>query len=148
MAGHPIIRLATFLPYRLSVTSNAVSIRIAKAYEERFQLSVPEWRLIAILAEEKRLTPLAAARRAEMDKISVSRSAKRLQGRGLIETIANVADGRSHFLELTKAGQDLYGSIAPLALGLERELLADLSEAEITMLAKLLDKLHRAAHRP
>jgi DNA-binding MarR family transcriptional regulator len=146
MARDPIIRLAAFLPYRLSVASNAVSRRIARAYEERFQLSIPEWRLVAILAEEGRATPLTVARLAEMDKISVSRSAKQLQARGLIAASSNPEDGRSHFLELTDAGRALYRSIAPVALQLESDLLAGFSPAETAALAKLLEKLQAAAH--
>ena len=46
-------RLADFLPYQLSVTSNAVSGRISQEYRERFGLNVPEWRVMAVL--EKRL---------------------------------------------------------------------------------------------
>ena len=44
-------RLAEFLPYRLSVTSNAVSQRIAQEYRIRWGLSVPEWRVMAVLGD-------------------------------------------------------------------------------------------------
>ena len=41
--------LEDFLPYRLSILSNTVSSTIASAYNKRFGLSIPEWRVIAIL---------------------------------------------------------------------------------------------------
>ena len=46
------LRLQDFLPYRLSVAANAVSRLIARAYERQFGLKNPQWRLLAVLAEE------------------------------------------------------------------------------------------------
>ena len=44
--------LDDYLPYRLSVATNAVSRLIARAYEDRFGLSIPQWRLMAVLAQD------------------------------------------------------------------------------------------------
>ena len=49
MTNHP--RLKEFVPYLLSITSNAVSGRIALEYRQRFGLSVPEWRVMAVLGD-------------------------------------------------------------------------------------------------
>ena len=43
------LRLSAFLPYQLSITSNAVSDLIARAYRGKFALKVPEWRVMAVL---------------------------------------------------------------------------------------------------
>lgn len=141
----PIIRLQHFLPYRLSVASNAVSARIARAYQERFGLSVPEWRLVAILAELRRAVPQDLARSTRMDKIAVSRAAARLKERGLVAEDPNPRDRRSHFLSLTAAGWTLYREVAPLALAMEAELLAGLSEEEVAFLTAMLRRLESAA---
>ncbi len=87
-----------FLPFQLSVTANAVSDVIARAYRNRFGLRVPEWRLIAILAQSPGLTPQQVCVRARLDKISVSRAAKALLARDLIRAQANADDRRSHRL--------------------------------------------------
>ena len=55
-AGPAALVLDAYLPYRLSVASNAVSGLIARAYEDRFGLPVPQWRLICVLAEDGALT--------------------------------------------------------------------------------------------
>ncbi len=52
----PTPRLSEFLPYMLSVTSNAVSGRIAQEYRSRFGLKVPEWRVMAVLGDAGALT--------------------------------------------------------------------------------------------
>ena len=49
-AGEAGLKLDSYLPYRLSVASNAVSGLIARAYEDRFGLTVPQWRVICVLA--------------------------------------------------------------------------------------------------
>ena len=54
--GDAELRLDAYLPYRLSVASNAVSGLIARAYQDRFGLSVPQWRVICVLAEDGGLT--------------------------------------------------------------------------------------------
>ena len=59
--------LDAYLPYRLSVASNAVSGLIARAYQDRFGLSVPQWRLICVLAEDGGLTQNQLVARTVMD---------------------------------------------------------------------------------
>ena len=49
LPGHAQLDLEHFLPYRLSVLSNRVSGTIARIYTERFQLSITEWRGMAVL---------------------------------------------------------------------------------------------------
>jgi DNA-binding MarR family transcriptional regulator len=141
----PIISLDGFLPYRLSVASNAVSGRIARTYQERFGLTVPEWRIVTVLAEHPRSTPLDLSRATRMDKIKVSRAAKQLLLRLLAQAEPNPRDRRSHFLTLTDQGWDLYGRIAPIALELERELLARLTSEERATLEALLRRIETAA---
>ncbi len=141
----PIIRLKDFLPYRLSVVSNAVSSRIANAYAERFGLDIPEWRLIAILAELKKAVPQDLGRTTRMDKITVSRAARRLLERGLVVRTPNARDGRSHFLSLSDEGRALYARVAPIALALEAKLLKEFTLAEIATLSDLLKRLEAAA---
>lgn len=140
-----MLRLEAFLPYRLSVASNAVSARISASYRKRFGLKVPEWRLIAILAESSELTPLALGNAARIDKISVSRAAAALVERGLVRQRANPDDGRSHLLSLTPDGRALYGEIAPAALAMEAELLAGLTPGERATLEALLRRIEVAA---
>jgi DNA-binding MarR family transcriptional regulator len=139
------LRLDAFLPYRLSVASNAVSTRISASYRKRFGLKVPEWRLIAILAESSEMTPQALGSAARIDKISVSRAAAALIERGLIVARDNPGDGRSHLLTLTSNGRSLYTEIAPLALAMEAELLANFSAEERTQLDALLRRIETAA---
>ncbi|WP_219893941.1 MarR family winged helix-turn-helix transcriptional regulator [Aquisediminimonas profunda] len=140
-----MLKLDRFLPYRLSVASNAVSTRISQSYRKRFGLKVPEWRLIAILAERDSMTPQDIGQAGELDKITVSRAAAALIERGLVAQRRNPGDGRSHFLSLTPDGRALYTEIAPAALALEAELLNGFSAEDRAALAALLRRIEEAA---
>ncbi len=139
------LSLSSFIPYRLSVAANVASGLIARAYRDRFELSIPEWRLIAILAESERLTPQDLTRETRMDKIAVSRAAARLESAGLVARAGNPGDRRSHFLALTAQGRSLYREVAPAALELEAQLLEDFSTDERRQLEALLRRIEAAA---
>lgn len=113
------LSLQRFLPYRLSVTSNLVSDVIASAYESLFALKIPEWRLIAVIAEADGITQQAIGAATRMDKVTVSRAAIALIDRALVERRPHPADGRSRLLHLTETGRSLYDQVVPKALELE-----------------------------
>jgi DNA-binding MarR family transcriptional regulator len=143
--GEGGLRLDAYLPYRLSVASNAVSGLIARAYEDRFGLSVPQWRLICVLAEDGPMTQVQIVARTVMDKVTVSRAAQALTRRHLVARKRHAADGRSQVLALSGEGRSLYGEIAPLALAYEAALISGLAPEEVTLLKRLLARLQAAA---
>ncbi len=134
------LALDDFIPYRLSVTSNLVSDSIARTYESLFGLTIPEWRLVAVIAETGGVTQQAIGAKTLMDKVTVSRAAIALVDRGLLARQANPEDRRSHLLELTDAGRDLYAAVAPKALDLESRIFAAFEPAEV---AQFIDMLRR-----
>jgi DNA-binding MarR family transcriptional regulator len=142
--GEGELKLDSYLPYRLSVASNAVSGLIARAYEDRFGLTVPQWRLICVLAEDGGLTQVQIVARTVMDKVTVSRAAQGLVKRRLVARAENKTDGRSHVLALTAEGRGLHAEIAPLALAYEAALIAGLAPEEVTLLKRLLSRLQSA----
>lgn len=139
------LKLDAYLPYRLSVASNAVSGLIARAYEDRFGLTIPQWRLICVLAEDGGKTQGGIVARTGMDKVTVSRAAQGLTVRRLIGRTDNKADGRSHVLALTREGLRLHAEIAPLALAYEAALISGLAPGEVALLKRLLGRLQTAA---
>jgi DNA-binding MarR family transcriptional regulator len=138
-------RLAEFLPYRLSVTSNAVSDLIAGEYRAQFGLKIPEWRIMAVLGDAGALTQRELVSATLMDKVAVNRACKVLETRGLVARIPNASDGRSHHLELTSEGRAMHGQIMPLAIDMYEKVFACLTEKENdklrAILAKLLDSV-------
>ena len=135
------MRLADFLPYRLSTTSNAVSGRISQEYRTRFGLSVPEWRVMAVLGDAGAMTQRELTQHTVMDKVAVNRACKVLEERGLAARQPNAQDGRSHLLELTAAGREMHGQIMPLALEMERRLFANFTDEEVDTFRALLKRV-------
>jgi DNA-binding MarR family transcriptional regulator len=139
------LTLDAYLPYRLSVASNAVSGLISRAYQDRFGLSVPQWRLICVLAEDGAMTQGQLVARTVMDKVTVSRAAQGLIRRHLVARSEHHADARSHVLTLSPPGTQLYAEIAPLALAYEQALIAGLTSDEVEGVKRLLSKLQATA---
>ena len=135
------IELKRFLPYRLSVLTNLVSGAIADVYEQRFKLTIPEWRVIAVLARHPGLSAAEVAAHTRMDAVAVSRAVTRLLRASRIRRSIAAEDRRRSVLRLSVAGEAVYREIAPIALRYERSLLESLTATEITALDSILDKL-------
>lgn len=143
----PALDLEHFLPYRLSVLANTVSTALAGAYARRFGLSIPQWRVIAVLARAPGLSAAAVAERTAMDKVAVSRAVAGLQRSGRVRRATARHDRRRSVLTLTTRGRDVYARIVPLALRYERRLLAELPGPERLRLDHLLNRLLERARR-
>ena len=123
------IDLDCFLPYRLSVLTNLVSGTIADAYRRRFGLTIPEWRVIAVLARHPDLSAAEVAERTRMDAVAVSRAVARLLAAGRLQRSLAHDDRRRSVLSVSAAGLAVYREVAPLALGYEEQLLEALDPA-------------------
>mgnify|MGYP003869891687 FL=1 len=134
-------RLDSFLPYRLSVTANRISRAFARAYAERFGLTIPEWRVMAVLGTGGPLAAAAIVERTAMDKVKVSRAVAALEAKALVLRRPHPEDRRSALLELTPSGRRVFEEIVPLARALEAELTAVLGPEDRALLAALLGRL-------
>jgi len=133
--------LEEFLPYRLSITSHTVSTNIARVYEKRFGVSIPEWRVIAILGRYPGLSAVEVAERTLMDKVAVSRAVTKLISNGRIDREFADADRRRSILNLSAEGKKVHNEIAPLALEFERQLVADISQDDYEKFNRILEQL-------
>mgnify|MGYP003530716397 FL=1 len=141
---HAELRLERFLPYRLSVLSNRVSQDIAGLYSERFGLSITEWRVMAVLGGGSKLSANEVAVRTAMDKVAVSRAVSRLLDKNYLLRQLHGQDRRRSELKLSAKGPAVLDQIVPLALALERRILASLEPSEQSQLLAILDKLEAA----
>lgn len=137
--------LGDFLPYQLSVLANQVSSNLARAYAERFDLSISEWRVMATLGGRDGLSAEAVCRCTAMDKVTVSRAVARLRRSGRLRREVARDDRRRHALSLTPAGRRVYEEIVPMAVAYEQQLLAGLEPAQCQVLDGLLGALRERA---
>jgi DNA-binding MarR family transcriptional regulator len=139
--AHSPLKLEDFLPYRLSILSNTVSQAIADDYQQRHDLGVTEWRVMAVLARFPGLSAREVAERTAMDKVAVSRALARLVEAGRVDRSVHAQDKRRSVLRLSSAGWRIHDDVAPLARARERELLARLDADERAWLDRILRKL-------
>ena len=132
------LHLEKFLPYRLSVLSNTVSGAIAASYFLHFGLSIPEWRVMAVLAANPGLSAAEVTARTAMDKVAVSRAVATLLAAGRLRRTTVPADRRRTHLELTTAGVRVYAQVVPMALEYERRFMAPLSSRDRAALDRIL----------
>jgi len=137
----PPLQLDRFLPYRFSILAKRLSDTLAREYAERFGLTIPEWRVMAVLGHDGELSASGVCERTLMDKVTVSRAVARLVERGRLESRTDGADRRRTRLRLTAAGRAIYRKIVPLARQYEARLLDGLSSREQESLDRLLAKL-------
>jgi DNA-binding MarR family transcriptional regulator len=135
--------LSAFLPYQLAVAAARVSKGFAERYRAEFGLSIPEWRVLAHLAQSDAVSVREIHARVDMDKSKVSRAAARLESAGLIEKRENAGDRRLLDMRLTDKGRDLIARIVPIADAYQDTVVAQLGEdghAFRRALLKLLDE--------
>jgi DNA-binding MarR family transcriptional regulator len=126
MFAVPEFDLSAFLPYQLAVAASRVSRGFAEVYRDEFGLTIPEWRVLAHLAQSGAVSVREIHARVDMDKSKVSRAAARLESAGLIEKRENGTDRRLLDMTLTAKGQDLFVRIVPVALAYQAQVMAGL----------------------
>lgn len=137
----PTFDLDRFFPYLINVAASRISKRLSNAYGERFDIGIPEWRVIAHLSGNEHVSVREIFEQVDMDKSKVTRAADRLARNGFVARRVNASDRRLVELRLTAKGRRLMSQIAPLALEYERKLLSGLSANERKVLKSALHKL-------
>ena len=133
--------LEDFLPYRLAILSHTVSTLIARVYDKRFGLTIPEWRVIAIVGRFPGLSAVEVAERTMLDKVAVSRAVTKLIKAGRIDREFADADRRRSILTLSGEGRKVHDKVAPLALSMEQDLLHGLDADQVETLNTVIERL-------
>lgn len=141
------LTLEKFLPYSLVTIAERVSRAFSEIYSEQFDISIPEWRVIAWLGQKTELTARDICQLTMMDKARVSRAVKTLHEKGHISQQRDSRDSRLRYLRLTRKGQALYQRIVPLALEWEGGLRESISAEEYRQLMAILGKLDAGLDR-
>lgn len=135
------LKLSRFLPYVINNLAERISAGLSTLYSDEYGLTIPEWRVIANLAEHNTLNARQIVEFTTLEKSTVSRAVNNLSARGLVSQQRTEGDNRVKDLALTDTGDTLYRSIVPRALAWERDLLEDLNAGEYRDLLHSLYKL-------
>jgi DNA-binding MarR family transcriptional regulator len=133
--------------YRIHRLAGALSRGAAATYRQGFQVSLLEWRTVALLGDAAPLTLKALARQSGLDKSLVSRTVTALAARGLVLRSAGRTDAREVTLRLSASGLRLHAGLMRAAAERDAALRGALTAAERDALDGILDKLHAEARR-
>jgi len=129
--------LSDFLPYQLAAAAERMSRDFAERYRRAFDISVPEWRVLAHLSQSGEVSVRDIEARVAMDKSKVSRAASRLEAAGYVEKRTNATDRRLVSLSLTGKGRTLMEKIVPMALDFQAEMIDRLGPDAPAMMSAL-----------
>lgn len=137
-------QLTRFLPFRLNRLAAEISEQLAALYAERFQIDIPQWRVLATLSSGEGWTAKAIVASTRTHKSTISRAVEALEKRGLIEAVQSPQDKREYRLRLTASGRKLFLKLEPLVLDYERKLMQHLGESDGRRLEKGMAALEQA----
>lgn len=141
VAEPPGLILAEFLPYRLSVLANRVSQSMARLYQDRFGLSIAEWRVLAVIGQSDVLSSREIVELTAMDKAKVSRALTRLVDQGHLEREPHPQDQRTNRVRFSAKGRSIYAQVVPSARAWEAALLTGMTAEDRASLARLMSAL-------
>jgi len=142
------LRLESFLPYRLNRAAAVASRHFSTIYRNEFDLTVPEWRVLATLGQFGTSSAKEIGRHSAMHKTKVSRAVASLQQRRWVARAQDQHDRRIEHLSLTASGKAAFRRLAPKMLAFEEDLLARLTPAARADLVRGLAALEQALDIP
>ena len=137
--------LDDLLLYRLSRLLSVGGSMVIRLCEGRFGITRREWRVIARLAQEQDILSSELAEAIQLDRARTSRAVSSLVAKKLVRRQTGTADRRQARLALTEKGRSLHQALYPLVCGINRDLLAPLSAAEVRQLDAMLARLQLRA---
>ncbi len=137
--------LERFAPYRIVALGHAISGRLARVYADE-NLTIPEWRVLAVVAQASEVAARDVVAKTPMDKMTVSRAVSNLETKGFVLRAVSEVDRRVNMLSLSEPGRALFDRIAALALEFEDGLLSALDADERAAFESALKKLEAGAN--
>jgi DNA-binding MarR family transcriptional regulator len=142
----PALVLSDFLPYRIVVLGDRLSRRLAAAYADE-GISIPEWRVLAVISQAEKMAARDVAALTPMDKMAVSRAVASLEEKGLVIRAGDRDDRRVFILSLSARGREVFSRIARRALEFEKSLVEQLTREERRSFRAALDRLDEVSVR-
>ncbi|WP_333821816.1 MarR family winged helix-turn-helix transcriptional regulator [Pinisolibacter sp.] len=139
--------VADLLTYRLLRLSNTLGLFSSRRYRDQFGVTLPEWRVLSIIAMRGTTSAREISRILATDKGWVGLSVDGLVARGLVARSRDARDGRRMLLELTGEGRALHDAVLAEARLRQQRLLSTLAPETARSLTVALDRLQIEADR-
>lgn len=146
-ASPDVATIRDLLSYRIHRLANALSRGAALRYRRDFNVSLMEWRILALLGGFAPMTLRDLAKESGLDKAQASRAVKALVERGLVERASGLADAREVALRLSPDGQRVEAGLMGAARAREAAFRAALPPGTLALLEDAVRLLHAEARR-
>ncbi|MCW5732612.1 MAG: MarR family transcriptional regulator [Enhydrobacter sp.] len=133
------------LTYRLLRLSNTLGLYSNRRYRKDYGVTLPEWRVLSIIALLKSTSAGDIARALATDKAWVGLTVKKLGRRGFIDRSRDKQDQRRTLLGLTKHGKEVHDAIMANARRRQKRLLGALPDGTVDVLIDCLERLQSEA---
>ena len=133
--------LADTIAFRLLTAANHLARPFNAAFGRELGLTLTEWRCLLALAVEPGRSGGDVAERMGLDRMTVSRTLRRLEVRALVGRRADAANRRRDRWRLTEAGWALTDRAAPMARARDEALFGHVVAADRAALGRILSKL-------
>lgn len=131
------------LTYRIARLQARLSAQAADILRTHSNISLSEWRIIAVLSDDNINSQKDVLRAMGLDKGQISRNLKSLASMNLISLSTSDTDQRLQNISLTPQGHKLVAQLSPIMLTRQKHLQQDFNEDDLTLLFDLLSRLEQ-----
>lgn len=144
-AASPEYRLFDNLIFRVNRLASSYFKSAARYYQQRFDMGIPEIRLLNIVGHYEPLGSSDIVAQSSMDKAMVSRALAALIRLGYIRRVQDAHDNRRIVLTTTESGRAVWKRILDAKRARHDRSIAALSPEEVRLVYDLLDRLYETA---
>ncbi len=139
--NHLDFQLKDYLPYQVSLLAGAIRGTLRTEIEEKFSLSIAEWRVMNTVGAFSPLTTKTISDHTTTGKAEVSRAITRLVAEGILIRVVDPRDKRKVLLWFSDKGLELHRRLVDFAIAWEVQWTAGLSDEEAEQTSRLLSRL-------
>ena len=138
--------ITDLLTYRLLRLSNTLGLYSNRRYRAEFDVTLPEWRVMSIIALLETTSAQEISRSISTDKAWVGLTLQKLEKRGFVRRVTDKQDGRRTLVSFTRPGKEVHDAILANAKRRQRRLVGALGDDAETVFAAI-ERLQAEADR-
>lgn len=124
---------------KISTTINRALLRAFA--QEDIDITTEQWSVLSCLWHEDKVTQRELSDMTRKDKPSMTRLIDNLQRNKIVVRVAHATDRRVNLIHLTQYGASLREKVTGIVQGVVDKALADVSEEEVALSRKVLNRI-------
>ena len=137
----------SFLTSRVLKLSNTLGLYSSRRYRDEFGLTLPEWRVLSVVAYSEPTTAREISRILATDKGWIGLSADSLRRRGYVSGTPDKRDRRRTLLTLTEEGRKKHEAVLAVSTWRQERLMACLPDGAGDLFIECLERLQAEAEK-